>query len=189
MTQFKVEDLQQGLRNNFETLAVTASQLSGLPESKLATSPRDGAWSVLEVLDHLNFYSRAYIANINTAFQKAGTNSAKALEGTFTPSWLGNYFTKMMEPQTTGKVKKMQAPKESRPRPDLNAADVIKEFLDHQSTLSNLTGKLDRLPLRKIKVATTLPLLRLNMGDTFRFVLAHQKRHFLQIERTLKEVG
>jgi hypothetical protein len=40
------------------------------------------------------------------------------------------------------------------------------------------------------KVTSTLgPILRFKVGDAFRFPLAHQERHMLQIERTLAALG
>jgi hypothetical protein len=39
------------------------------------------------------------------------------------------------------------------------------------------------------KVTSTLgPILRFKVGDAFRFPIAHQQRHMLQIERVLEEV-
>ncbi|MEO8734696.1 MAG: hypothetical protein ABI373_10230, partial [Flavobacteriales bacterium] len=40
------------------------------------------------------------------------------------------------------------------------------------------------------RITSTLgPVLRFKIGDAFRFTIAHQERHFLQIERALKAVG
>ncbi|MBK9762684.1 MAG: hypothetical protein IPO87_04815 [Flavobacteriales bacterium] len=40
------------------------------------------------------------------------------------------------------------------------------------------------------KITSTLgPILRFKAGDAFAFPIAHQERHWLQIERTLKELG
>jgi hypothetical protein len=39
--------------------------------------------------------------------------------------------------------------------------------------------------LNTVKVKTTLPLLRFNLGDTFRFVIEHNARHFEQLERAV----
>ncbi|MEO5584289.1 MAG: hypothetical protein ABIQ75_02450, partial [Flavobacteriales bacterium] len=40
------------------------------------------------------------------------------------------------------------------------------------------------------RITSTLgPVLRFKIGDAFRFMIAHQERHFLQIERSLQAVA
>lgn len=44
--------------------------------------------------------------------------------------------------------------------------------------------------LNKMMVASSLgPIIRFKAGDAFRFHIAHQQRHFLQLERALAAAG
>jgi hypothetical protein len=40
-----------------------------------------------------------------------------------------------------------------------------------------------KVDLRKIKIRTTLPILKFRLGDTLRFVIYHVNRHLVQAKR------
>ena len=66
------------------------------------------------------------------------------------------------------------------------AAEAAKQFLAHQEELLRLVQAAGRADLGRVRVPISLtPLIRLKLGDTFRFVIAHQQRHFQQIARGL----
>jgi hypothetical protein len=90
----------------------------------LLEQPAPGKWTVIQILEHLNSYGYYYLPAIDRSLQQ---NDA-AVEN-FKPGWLGNYFTRLMQPSTDGIVKnKMRAPKDHRPSPFLDPAIVIETF-------------------------------------------------------------
>jgi len=62
---------------------------------------------------------------------------------------------------------------------------VIDRFLTQQTQMLALLARAHHVNLNTVKVKTTLPLLRFNLGDTFRFVIEHNARHFEQLERAV----
>src|SRR4051794_32501599 len=73
--------------------------------------PVEGAWSAMQCLGHLNTYGDYYLPAIEKAIKEAKEQNKISSE-TFTPGWLGNYFTNLMMPNEKGvPSKKMKAPK------------------------------------------------------------------------------
>ncbi len=105
----------------------------------------------------------------------------------FTPGWLGNYFTKLMKPNESNTIsKKMKAPKNAIPSAQPNIKVVLEEFIHHQHHLINLLQIAKRANLDYISIPTSLSrFISLKLGDTFRFFIAHEQRHFVQIESVL----
>jgi hypothetical protein len=68
----------------------------------------------------------------------------------------------------------------------------MKALNEFEAICHSFIGLLERARTRGLegeKVTSTLgPILRFKVGDAFRFPIAHQQRHMLQIERVLDEV-
>jgi hypothetical protein len=134
---------------------------------------------VAQILEHLNIYSRYYITAIE---QKLHLNQSGP-NVDFVPGWLGNYFTKLMKPKEDNTlVKKMKAPKDAVPSAQQNATAMLQEFVSHQHHLLNLLQIAKTANLDYNRVPTSLSkFISLKLGDTFRFFVGHEQRHFLQI--------
>ncbi|HTN07614.1 DinB family protein [Agriterribacter sp.] len=175
-------DLLSSLEHEVENhLAEAISVFQNLPEETLLKPAPDGGWSMAQCLAHLNSYGRFYLPAITSAINHPAGN---ATNEKFKSSWLGNYFTQMMQPGNS--AKKYRSPKNHSPAPNLNARAVMAEFIQQQEQLM--------LCLRKAKVtdinATRVPVsiskwIRLKLGDTFRFLIAHNERHMLQAKKHL----
>jgi len=175
-----LDDLQGHVRE----LILQANQLVQNQSAALQQQPSSDKWSVAQVLEHLNIYSRHYIYAIE---QKLHLNQSGPNDF-FSPGWLGNYFTKLMKPNTdrTG-IKKMKAPKNALPSTQPNEAQMLQEFIQHQHHLLNLLQIAKSANLDYIRIPTSLNrLISLKLGDSFRFFIAHEQRHFMQIQNTLK---
>jgi DinB superfamily len=145
--------------------------------ARLLKPARNGGWSIAQCLDHLNGYGRYYYPLI----QQKLNEHTKAGE-TFTGSWLGNYFVKMMDPET-GK-RKMKAFKNHLPASNLDAHEVVSEFIRQQEHLLRLIRTSRKRDLNRIKIPISLTkFIKLNLGDTLRFIVAHNERHMRQAER------
>jgi hypothetical protein len=120
------------------------------------------------------------------------SRSAKRESSTqFSSGWLGNYFTKLMMPGTDGKPStKMNSPKDHAPKTIIESRLVISEFIDQQEKLLALLNTAKKFDLNTVKVGISIaPIIKLKLGDVFRFVIAHQVRHILQAERALSNAG
>jgi hypothetical protein len=151
-----------------------------LTNEELNKQAPDGGWSIAQCLEHLNSYGDYYLPKM-----------AEGIEGfkgefssTFTSTWLGNYFTKMLDP-ATGK-RKMKAFKAYVPPSELDGQAVVAKFIRQQETLITLLRNSKRKDLDKIKIPISISRwIRLKLGDTFRFIIAHDERHVQQAGRLL----
>jgi uncharacterized damage-inducible protein DinB len=188
MKQYPTAQLLQDCKQIVQQSLEQIQDWERFSKETLQLRPAAKAWSVAEVLEHVNSYHNHYIP----AMQKGMAASSKAPAATFSGSWLGNYFTKLMSPQANG----LPATKMPSPSPHnflgkaLDPQQVLSEYRQHQHALLSLLDQAAKANLESIKIPTTLSKwVKLSLGDTLRFLLAHQRRHAFQVERTLSSVS
>ena len=154
----------------------------------LNSPPQPGKWSVAQIVEHLNTYNRYYIPYMQRAL-----GTAQKGNGTFSPGWLGNYFTKSMysEVKTANKVaNKMSAMKGHIPAERLDAAAVTEEFIEAQQQLLALLEAMRGKDLAGVKIPITISrFIKIRLGDAARFLVAHQVRHLLQVNNAMRAIG
>ncbi|MEO5563653.1 MAG: DinB family protein [Chitinophagaceae bacterium] len=184
MKRYKSIELLDQLQSDVRALLVTANYLKSEDPAILLEQPAPGKWTVIQVVEHLNSYGLYYLP----ALEKSLQEDKPAVE-MFKPGLLGNYFTKMMKP-VEGKVKyKMKSPKDHRPGPFPDPMPVLQKFISQQQTLLDLLEKAKAKNIGAIRTPASISKwVRMKMGDTFRFLIAHELRHFVQITRTLEHV-
>ena len=187
MKKFKSEELIHKLQADVKQVIAAAEQLQTADPVKLNYCSEEGSWSVAQVLEHLNAYNRYYLPVI----ERAMIHISKDTNAWFVPGFWGNYFTRMMMPKNVYEVKnKMKAPKSFTPAKGLNVEAVFKEFFQHQNKLLQLLDVAKRRNLDSIRIPISISkLLRLKLGDTFRFLIAHEQRHMIQARNAVKAVG
>jgi hypothetical protein len=112
---------------------VYVDHLTKQPDHSILKKSEPGKWNAIQVLDHLNSYYDFYLPAIENAMNRNSFFPSK----NFKPGWLGNYFTNLMEPTNTGRLKsKMKSPKNHRPANDLNTDIVITKFKENQGNSS-----------------------------------------------------
>lgn len=168
-------------------MILAAEHLRDVDPIKLNYPPAEGAWSVIQCLEHLNMYNRYYLPEI----EKRVAIIPKEWNAWFVPGTLGDYFTRMMQPATVAEVKnKMKTPKGYRPELVLNPVAVLSEFIAHQHKLLKLLEISRKRNMNELKIPTSLTrFLKLKLGDTFRFLIAHEQRHMVQARNALKALG
>lgn len=160
-------------------LAEAIKIFQNLPEEALLKPSATGGWSIAQCLDHLNRYGHYYLPQIRTGLDKKihGGN-------TFKSTWLGSYFTKMMEPATG--TKKVKAFKAYIPPAQLDAHAVVAEFIAQQEKLLSYLKQARVTDLNAVKIPVSIAKwIRLRLGDVFQFVIAHNERHMLQAKRNI----
>ncbi|MES2702127.1 MAG: DinB family protein [Bacteroidota bacterium] len=189
MTYNSVE-LLESLDAEIQRILQNVTQLKQLDNKVLNTQPAPGKWSVAQVLEHLNSYNRYYLPQIEKATGVASATAAPAT--TFKPGWLGDYFTKSMYSSvvTKGEItNKMKAPKDHQPAETLDSLKVIAEFEQGAKKLSELLRGAKARNISKVRVPISIAKwIKISLGDTFRFLIAHKTRHFLQLRNTLAAV-
>lgn len=186
MKKINSHSLLDQLQSDVREIILQATALSQKDRHLLEQQPSNDKWSVAQVLEHLNFYSSFYIP----AIEKKLHLHQSVSQTQFSPGWLGNYFTKLMKPAAGNRiVKKMKSPQNALPSAQPDTGKMLEEFLQHQHQLLNLLQIAKSASLDTIRIPTSLSkLIQLKLGDTFRFFIAHEQRHFLQIRNILNAV-
>ncbi len=162
-------------------LKTVTSSFQNLNAQDLLKPATNGGWSIAQCLEHLNSYGRYYLP----AIQKSLKGSEDAVTPVFKSSWLGSYFTRMMEPGA--KTRPLKSPQEHRPSAQLNAAGVIAEFIEQQELLLTLVRTSVTKDMNRIRIPISISKwIRLKLGDVFAFLIAHNERHIQQALRNLK---
>ncbi|WP_276134626.1 DinB family protein [Polluticoccus soli] len=189
MPVFNTTELLKKLTVDVQQIMKTTENIRGLDSAILNRQPATGKWSVAQVVEHLNSYNRYYLPEMEKALND-GIAKRMLFVPRFKSGWFGNYFTNMMLPKADGKIaNKMNAPTDHVPAADLDAEKVIAEFVAGQQKMLQLLQASAKTDIGKLKVPISISrFIKLKLGDTFRFVIAHQKRHFVQLAKTLDAV-
>ncbi|GAB3493634.1 DinB family protein [Spirosoma knui] len=185
MPSFHTQTLLTELEAEINQLIVRASQRFGnLPDAQLTQQPSHDRWSIAQCLEHLNSYGQYYIPLL-TQVIALGEQQDKAASPEFRSSWLGNYFAEMMRPKADGRIAMpMKAFKNHTPAAQLNVPLVLAEFFDQQQQLLSLLQRARAVDMSRLKVPISIARwIKLSVGDTFRFLIAHEQRHVTQAER------
>lgn len=164
-----------------EISTATVLRLKNLSPEQLNFKKTADSWSALECIEHLNLYGDYYLPEIEKQILKQKNNSSTTY---FKSGVLGNYFANLMSVEN-GKIKKMKSPKDKNPANSNLSVTVIDRFLKQQERLKALLLQSAGVDLTKTKTAISISkLIKLRLGDTFRFFVYHIERHVLQAEKT-----
>ena len=186
MKKYSSIELLNQLQADTRKVILEAHYLKTIDPGILLQEPAAGKWSVIQILEHLNSYGNYYLV----AIEKSLKQDKPAID-LFKPGWLGNYFTKLMKPGEEGAiVHKMQSPKDHRPQRQPDAFPVLNTFFEQQHYFLELL-ELDKTKnIGGIRMPISISrFIKLKVGDVFRFLIAHEQRHFVQIENTLAAVA
>lgn len=173
--------LLQKLEDQVERhIADTITLFQNKDDAFLNRPSATGGWSIVQCLDHLNSYGHYYLPKMREKLAEASQTGTT----TFASTWLGSYFIRMMDP-ATGK-RKYKAFKGHIPESRLDSAAVVGEFIRQQEDLLHLLREGKHKDLDAIRIPVSiLPFIRMKLGDTFQFLIAHNERHMQQAKRNL----
>lgn len=187
MKTYNTQQLIEVLQQQTEDILNTVQQWQALNPLLVKAQANEKSWSAMQCLGHLNAYGRYYLPAIEKAINKSKQQASE----TFTPGWLGNYFTKLMLPDAKGiAVKKMKAPSNYTINNDGNSDEIIAEFIDQQEKLLVLLQRGLHVNISNVRIVISLTkLIKLKLGDVFMFLIAHNIRHIKQAERAIEGAG
>ena len=178
---FPIEQLLHELNTITENNMGFAESLKHQTHEILNFRPSENSWNILECLEHLNFYGKFYLPEIENRISES---KFPAVKSDFRSGILGNYFAGLMLPKE--KLNKMKTLKISNPIHQLLDKSVIEEFITQQNKMLDLLEKARTVDLEKTKTSISISkLIKLKLGDTFRFVIYHDLRHITQAENIL----
>ncbi len=139
-------------------------------------------WSVLECIEHLNLYGDYYLPEI----EKQIKWSNYAPQEIFKCGMLGNYFAQSMLPKE--KLNKMKTFKDKNPLGSTLDMNVLDRFIAQQQQMLQLLDQSRQVSLSRTKTGISISQwITLKLGDTFRVVIYHNRRHMVQAEKLLKK--
>jgi hypothetical protein len=187
MPKFKSEDLLNELAEDVKKIIGVGEYFKEADKTKMIYCPDKGKWSVVQVLEHLNAYNRFYLPEIEKQLSLITYKN----NPWFNSGFLGNYFTNSMKPKNVLEIRNKMKTSKSYTFPNsLNVETVLNEFLGHQHKLLQLMEQAKKRDLNAIKLPITITsLIKLKLGDIFRFLIAHEQRHMIQARNTLRAVG
>ena len=154
--------------------------LKQLSDNQLNFKEHSEQWSALECIEHLNLYGDYYLPEIEKSIFTQNKDEHATI---FKSGLLGNYFANLMK-VNNGKVKKMRSPKDKNPVHSQLTSTTIDRFLKQQEMLKQLLEKARHTNLTMARTPISISkMVRLRLGDTFRFFVYHLERHVLQAEK------
>lgn len=136
------------------------------------------SWSILECIEHLNRYGDFYIPELN--YRIANARYAEPTQQ-YKQGLLGGYFARMMKAENPTKIKSL---KSYNPIGSKLNDQVLDIFISQQEALLLCLDKARSINLIKNKTAISISkLIRLQLGDTFSFLIYHNERHIKQAQR------
>lgn len=160
-----------------------AKGFKDLSEDQLNAKHTPDSWSALECLEHLNLYGDFY----NPEIEHRIKNSSTTPSALFKPGLIGNYFVKLMEPKE--KLNRMKTFDDKNPAGSQLTKNVIDRFIDQQIEFKKLLEASRKINLGKTRTSISISkVVKIKLGDTFRFSVAHNARHLDQAERALNSL-
>ncbi|RQO32239.1 hypothetical protein DBR32_01115 [Taibaiella sp. KBW10] len=167
------------LKESTLNLIAKANVLASQTEQSLNWRPDKDSWSTLECLQHLNLYGNFYLPEIDKRIRQSRHRQPVA---TFKSGVLGNYFAQSMLPKE--KLNKMKTFKNMNPINSALDKKIIEVFIAQQQQILNLLEAAGHINIIKTKTSISISsMITLRLGDTFRFFINHNIRHFQQIAR------
>jgi hypothetical protein len=145
---------------------------------QLNWSPRPGAWSVGQCIDHLRVTNEEYVAAMSPSL----TNRQPVVVHEITPGWFGRWFIRSFIAPST-KLKKVRAPKKIRPAVKIEQ-NVLERFLASNRAARDLVHRARNYDVNRIRFNNPfIPGIRFTVGTGLEILSQHQQRHLLQAER------
>ncbi|HEX3935273.1 MAG TPA: DinB family protein [Puia sp.] len=187
MALFSRISLITELLDRTELLKANTQVFFRLTDEQLHYRSAPGKWSIAEIYKHLNLSMDASVRAILSRITKAPDSPGDV----YTSGWLGDWAYTIIMPRPDGSVFRLKAGKAQRPGPEqLDAREELGAFQRHCDALDDILRHVAAKNLRRIKIPFFVPrLIRLQIGDVLRFLVAHGERHLLQAQRVMNAVG
>jgi len=174
---------QQQLEHELKDLIHTVNQQVSPHSAKFLNTPEGpGKWSILQCVEHLSLANQVYVKNIANCL---ASSQEELKDYEFQSHWKGDLFTKRIAPRSNQEIKgKMKTFKSMEPSEVLDPQETLDKFNRvHEKLLSQLRSA-KAYNMNTVKVPTALgSMVKLRLGDAFRFLIAHSQRHLVQIKR------
>jgi len=170
-----------------EAVAGDAKALFGhLNAEQLNWKPAPDSWSVAQCLDHLITINQEYYPVfdrvLNGEYRKTFWRGMP-----FLPAIFGRLMVKALSPDSQRKLK---SPGAARPSSSSIDSQIVDRFITHQrGTLAKMKSLEGMGPAGIIITSPFMSVVVYSLLDTFRLIVAHERRHFAQAQRVMETSG
>ncbi len=156
-----------------------------LSEAELNFKPSPQSWSIVEIYAHLNITNKTYISSIiKKMMTSRDVNTRNVKSG-----WLASWVYERLMPRADGTVYKASSPKNFCSTTKKSAFKVMNEFLEQQDIMYDILQHASTKDLDDITVPFYYSkLLSFSLGNTLRFIAAHNERHLMQAYQVMEKI-
>lgn len=177
----KQSELIEQLNQTSKRLIEEAKHLETLPADQLSKRPKEGAWNALECFEHMNLYMDIY----NNFFDEALTKAKPIMaDRDIVRGYFGNRFINWMEPKESG-MTTMKTFKSKDPIGKPLSKSVIQHFIRSNARIVDYLEEAKSKDIQKVKCRLAVPLLKIKLSDAMHFLISHNERHMLQVQRAI----
>jgi uncharacterized damage-inducible protein DinB len=172
----EAELLAQQTVTNFGPL--TATQLNWQPDAT--------QWSIAQCFEHLLTANQSYFPTFEQIL-KGEKKTTFWQRVPVLPAIWGKMLVKAVAPET---ARKLKAPRIYQPASSAIDGDIIRGFVTQQQQLLNYMNAMEGMELANIIIPSPVTnLITYSLMDAYRIIVNHEKRHFQQATRVLRENG
>jgi hypothetical protein len=174
------------LKKLYENSEDEIKQYRKLTDDKLLKRPEEGAWSILEICNHLVVFGELYLKEMDKAITNA--NPMPQRDGPFKPRWHFRKMASLFEPTSKMKMKTLPSLK---PPESVETTAVLDDLSDIQANVLYILEQAgaSRWDLKKIKGKNPVyRFLSMNLIEYLVMIDVHQRRHFWQIEQVFNRI-
>lgn len=158
----------------------------GLTAQQLNWKPAPDEWSVGQCFEHLVVTNRSFYPTMEAIARGERKSNAWERLSPFS----GMFGRMVLRALAPGSNRKFKAPRAIRPSSSEVDARIISIFVEHQDEMAAVMSRAADADMKRTVV--TSPISRLvtyTLGDAFRIVVAHERRHFEQARRVTQREG
>lgn len=173
----RVEDLDGLLAEIERQHHEAADMFDAVSTEGACWRPDEARWSMTGHLAHLGLVNAEYLTFMEELLAEARAEGATPprSDGPYRHPWIAKWFVRTMEPPVKRRMKTFRP---MVPESDIDPAEALATFQDHQARLRDLVEASRGLDLGRIRFSSPfLAVLRFSLGTGYDLVLAHNRRH------------
>lgn len=190
MPTYNTNNMLAELARETKEMLAFAEELKDLSPAQWTWKPTPKKWSIAECIGHLNIFAKHYLERAEKAMNAKGTMPNAATQ--FKSGYWGEKLTASMKPLPDGQIPSPMGTMgmfDPTKKERVNK-DTLDTFIKYHKLMLAQIEKAGQYNIEGIRITSTLgPIIRFKLGDTFRFMVAHDQRHLLQARRLITTVG
>lgn len=179
---------EQLLQDSNLANAFILEKVKTLTIDKLNFKPSEKHWSILEVIDHLNKVTNLYFPKFDKIIEEARPETLDNSKKRYS-TILGRLSIYSMLPKQTKRKYKMKTFSFFEPNSNSKLPnETLDKYFESKERFNEIIRKSRVLDLNRVKVSTALgSSVKFFVPECFEFLLAHEKRHLVQIQEILEK--